>query len=259
VLFLRSLGFNLAFYLWTVVLTLLTLPFYFFLPEAKAMQVVRLWARGMVWLLKGVAGTRYEVRGMENVPKHGALIACKHQSAWETLALVPILANPTYVMKMELRRIPVFGAYTAHAGMIHVDREGKTAALRALTERAREEIAKGREVVMFPEGTRRPPGAPPEYQTGIALLYRSLNVPVIPAALNSGVFWPRRKLVRYPGTIVVEFLPAIRAGLDSRSFLNELQTAIESASDRLLAEAVGANPGIPVPPEAAAKLAAQRG
>jgi 1-acyl-sn-glycerol-3-phosphate acyltransferase len=259
VLFLRSLAFNLAFYLWSGVLTLVTLPFYFFLPQEKAMNVVRLWARGMVWLLRVIAGTGYEVRGLENVPSGGALVACKHQSAWETLALVPILANPTYVMKLELKRIPIFGAYTAHAGMIHVDREGKTAALRALAERAREEIAKGREVIMFPEGTRRPPGAAPEYQTGIALLYRSLNVPVVPAALNSGLYWPRRKLVRYPGTIVVEFLPAIPAGLDSRTFLARLGSTIETASDRLIADAVRRDPEVPVPPEAAAKLAPQNG
>jgi 1-acyl-sn-glycerol-3-phosphate acyltransferase len=120
--------------------------------------------------------------------------------------------------------------------MIHVDREGKTAALRALADRAREEIAKNREIIIFPEGTRRPPGAPPEYQTGIALLYRSLNVPVIPVALNSGLFWPRRKFLRYPGTLVIEFLPAIPPGLDPRSFLDRLKGAIEPASDRLIAE-----------------------
>ncbi len=252
---LRSLTFNVAFYAWTVGLTLATLPFYFFLSEDKAMGVVRLWSRGMLRLLRVVAGTTYEVRGLDNLPPGGALVACKHQSSWETLALAPILPNPTYVMKAELARIPVFGAYTSKAGMIHVDRQGKTAALRALAERAREEIAKGRQVVMFPEGTRRPPGAAPDYQTGIALLYKTLGVPVVPAALNSGLYWPRRKLIHHPGTIILEFLPAIPAGLDSRAFLSRLESTIEAAADRLMAEAAGATPAPPLPTEAVARLA----
>ena len=121
----RSLVFNVAFYAWTTGLTLATLPFYFFVSQDRAMGVVRLWTRGALWLLRTISGTTYEVRGLDNLPQGGALIACKHQSSWETLALVPILPNPTYVMKEELARIPVFGAYTTKAGMIHVDREGQ--------------------------------------------------------------------------------------------------------------------------------------
>jgi 1-acyl-sn-glycerol-3-phosphate acyltransferase len=256
---LRSLAFNVAFYAWTVGLTLATLPFYFFVSQEKSMQVVRLWSRGMIWLLRTIVGTTYEVRGLDNLPQGGALIACKHQSSWETLALVPILPNPTYVMKEELARIPVFGAYTVKAGMIHVDRKGKTAALRALAERAAQEIAKGRQVIMFPEGTRRPPGAPPDYQTGIALLYKTLGVPVVPAALNSGLYWPRRKLTNYPGKIILEFLPAIPAGLDSRAFLGRLQSTVEAAADRLMGEAARATPAPPLPSEAAARLAKSAG
>lgn len=258
-LLLRSLAFNVAFYAWTAGFTLVTLPVYFFLTQQKAMVVVRLWTRGTAWLLRAIAGTSYQVRGLENLPPGGALIACKHQSAWETMALVPILSDPTYVMKEELARIPVFGAYTTKAGMIHVDRGGKTAALRALAERAREEIAKGRQVVMFPEGTRRPPGAPPDYQSGIALLYKTLGVPVIPAALNSGLYWPRRKLTHHPGTILLEFLPAIPAGLDSRGFLARLEADIETATDRLMAEAAHASPAPPLPAEAAARLGERAG
>ena len=256
---LRSLAFNVAFYLWSVGLTLATLPFYFFLSQDKAMNVVRLWTSGMSWLLRTIAGTTYQVRGLDNLPPGGALIACKHQSAWETLALVPILPNPTYVMKAELGRIPVFGAYTKKAGMIRIDRRGRTTALRALAERARSEIAKGRQVVMFPEGTRRPPGAPPDFQSGIALLYKTLGVPIIPAALNSGLYWPRHKLTIHPGTIILEFLPPIPAGLDSRTFLDRLQSAIETASDRLMAEAAEASPAPPLSAEAARRLAQRAG
>ena len=173
--------------------------------------------------------------------------------------MVPILPNPTYVMKEELRRIPVFGAYTVKAGMIHVDRKGQTAALRAMAERARQEIAKGRQVIVFPEGTRRPPAAPPDYQTGIALLYKKLDVPVIPAALNSGLYWPRRKLTHYPGTIVLEFLPPIPPGLDSRSFLARLESTIEAATNRLTAEAAASSPAPPMPGRATAPPGPSRG
>jgi 1-acyl-sn-glycerol-3-phosphate acyltransferase len=177
-----------------------------------------------------------EVRGSENIPAGAAMVAPKHQSSFETFALIPLLKNPTIVMKRSIRWLPIFGPYTIKTGMIHVDREGKTAALRALAERAREEIAKGREIIIFPEGTRRPVNAPPDYQTGIALLYRTLNVPVVPVALNSGLYWPRRSFLHFPGTIVVEFLPAIPPGLDSRAFLATLQERIETASKRLIAE-----------------------
>jgi 1-acyl-sn-glycerol-3-phosphate acyltransferase len=237
VIFLRSLVFNAAFYVVTAVMLVGTLPLFFILPQWFGMGVVRNWAKLSVYLYGTLTGVRIEVRGTENIPRGGSLVAAKHQSSFETFALVPLLTNPTIVMKRSIRYLPIFGQYTMKTGMIHIDREGKTAALRALADRARQEIAKNREIIIFPEGTRRPPGAkPPRYQSGIALLYRSLDVPVTPVAVNTGLFWPRRKFLRYPGKLVIEFLPAIPPGLDSRTFLSRLQTAIETASDRLLVE-----------------------
>jgi len=234
--FIRSLAFNVAFYIVTAVMLIASLPFFFVLPQGFGMWVVRTWARASVWLHVRIAGVKVEVRGAENIPQTGAIVAAKHQSAFETFALIPLLKNPTIVMKRSIRLLPIFGQYTVRTGMIHVDREGKTSALRDLAARAKAELDKGREIIIFPEGTRRAPGAKPEYQPGIALLYRTLNVPVVPVALNSGLFWPRRQFVHLPGTIVVEFLPAIPPGLDSRAFLNRLQGAIETASDALAAE-----------------------
>jgi 1-acyl-sn-glycerol-3-phosphate acyltransferase len=254
-LFLRSALFNAAFYLLTAILLIGTLPVYLILPQWFAVGVVRTWAAWSVVLLRVIAGTRIEVRGAENLPVGGALVAVKHQSAFETFALVPLLRNPTIVMKRQVRRFPIFGWYTIKSGMIHVDRAGRTEALRALTARAREAIDRGREIIIFPEGTRRAPGAPPAYQSGIAMLYRSLGVPVVPVALNSGLYWPRRSFIHYPGTIVLEFLPAIQPGLESRRFLAELERAIESASDRLLAEAARAVPRPPIPRDAESRLA----
>lgn len=242
----RSAAFNAAFYVTTALFLIGTLPLYLIMPQWFAIEVMRAWAATQTWLLKVIAGTRLEVRGRENLPAGAALIASKHQSAFETIALFPLFRVPTIVMKRSIRRVPIFGLYTIKAGMIHVDRAGKTAALRALTDRAKEEAAKGREIIIFPEGTRRPPGAEPQYQTGIALLYRALGVPVVPVALNSGLYWPRKSFLHYPGTIVVEFLPPIPPGLDSRTFLATLQERIEPAANRLLAEAAASrtSPGI---------------
>lgn len=232
----RSILFNIAFYALTTIMLVGSLPIFLLLPQNYGMGVVRNWAKVCIFLHDKIAGGKLEVRGVENIPSMAAMVAPKHQSSYETFALIPLLKNPTIVMKRSIRLFPLFGQYTVKTGMIHVDREGKTAALRALSERAREEAAKGREIIIFPEGTRRAPDAPPDYQTGIALLYRTLNLPVVPVALNSGLYWPRRSFLHYPGTIVIEFLPAIPPGLDSRAFLARLQDSIESASRRLIAE-----------------------
>ena len=253
-LFVRSLLFNVAFYIATIFMLVASLPFYFILPQAFAMWVVRTWARTGVFLLRVIAGTRVEIRGRENIPPGPILVAAKHQSMLETFALVPVFANPTYVMKSQIKLIPIFGQYTIKAGMIHVDREGGMAALRGLAVRCREELANGRQVLIFPEGTRRPPGSPPAYQSGVAHLYRGLDVPTLPVALNSGLYWPRRKFLRYPGTIVIECLPAIPPGLDARAFLNRLTDTIEAASDRLLVEAARSRPRPPFPDSAEARL-----
>ena len=254
--FLRSLLFNAAFYVVTAIMLVGTLPLFFVLPQGFGMGVVRTWAKTCVFLHGAIVGARLKVRGQENLPAGGFIVAAKHQSFFETFALIPLLKNPTIVMKQSIRWWPIFGQYTIKTGMIHVDREGKTAALRALSARAREEIQKGREIIIFPEGTRRAPGSQPDYQSGIALLYRTLSVPVVPVALNSGLYWPRRSFLRFPGTIVFEFLPPIPPGLDSRAFLERLKSSIESGTDRLVAEGLQqGGPHAPVAGEAGARPA----
>ncbi|HVZ12864.1 MAG TPA: lysophospholipid acyltransferase family protein [Bauldia sp.] len=235
-IWIRSILFNVAFYLVTAVMLVGSLPVFVFGSQEAGMGVVRNWARAVLFLHEKITGARFEVRGRQYMPHGAALVASKHQSSFETIAFFPILSNMTIVMKQSIRALPLFGPYTVKTGMIHVDRDGGAAALRHLSARAREEIAKNREIVVFPEGTRRPVDAPPDYQGGVGLLYRSLNVPVVPVALNSGLSWPRRSLLHYPGTIVIEFLPPIPPGLDTRTFLTRLQDAIETASSRLVAE-----------------------
>lgn len=251
----RSALYHLCFYVMTTAMLLATMPVFFFVSRENAMKVPRAWARTTLWLLRAVAGTRVELRGTDHLVGGPSIVASKHQSMFETIALIPFLRDPTIIMKRELLKIPVFGAYTVRTGMIHVDRGGSTGALRALVERAREELARGREIIVFPEGTRRPPGAEPAYQPGIGLIYKQLGVPVVPVAHNSGLYWPKRGFFRYPGTIVMEFLPPIAPGLSARVFLETLEERIETASDRLLLEAARATPPPPLPPEAAARVA----
>jgi 1-acyl-sn-glycerol-3-phosphate acyltransferase len=255
VVYFRSILFNSVYYLVTAAMVVLSLPVFAFGNEKAGFWVIRSWARVGTFLLRILAGTRLEIRGLENLPPGGSIIASKHQSMFETFALFPRLPDPTFVMKQELAKIPLWGWYATRAGMIAVERDEGTAALRKLAADVSTAVGAGKQVVIFPEGTRRPPGAAPEYKGGIAHLYRKTAAPVVPAALNSGLFWPRRKLLRFPGTIVIEFLPPIAPGLTSRAFLERLEGDIETASTRLLAEAAAAKSPPPLPPEAVERLA----
>ena len=239
----RSLLFNLLFYVTTALFVVLGSPL-LFAPRRWTMVALAVHSRFELWLLKVVVGTRLEVRGQEKLPKGACLVASKHQSAWETFALIPLFRDPALLMKRELFWIPFHGWFSRKFEMIPVDRDKGPAALRRMLREARKRVADGREIIIFPEGTRRPPGAPPDYRTGVILLYEALGIPCVPVALNSGVFWPRRSLDRRPGTIVVEFLDPIPPGLAKAEFLKRLTEAIETASARLLAEAKAKEPGI---------------
>ena len=164
----RSLLFNALFYASLTVHMVVALPT-FFLPRRVLLVFVRSYARTSLWLLRVVCGIKVEWRGIENIPRGACIIACKHQSAWETFALYAVLRDPAYILKRELMWIPLFGWYTWKAGLIPVNREAGLAALSRMTTRARQELARARQVVIFPEGTRRPPGAEPVYKPGIAL------------------------------------------------------------------------------------------
>ena len=239
----RSLLFNLLFYVTTTLFVVLGSPL-LFAPRRWAMAALAVHSRFELWLLKLIVGTKLEVRGQEKLPKGACLVASKHQSAWETFALTPLFRDPALLMKRELFWIPFHGWFSRKFEMIPVDRDKGPAALRRMLREARKRVADGREIIIFPEGTRRPPGAPPDYKTGVILLYEALGIPCVPVALNSGVFWPRRSLERRPGTIVVEFLDPIPPGLPKAEFLARLTEAIEAASTRLLVEAKAKEPGI---------------
>ena len=239
----RSLLFNVLFYVTTALFVVLGSPLLLG-PRRWAMAALALHGRFELWLLKTSVGTKLELRGAEKLPAGACLVASKHQSAWETFALIPLFRDPALLMKRELFWIPFHGWFSYKFNMIPVDRDKGPSALRRMLREAKKRVAAGREIIIFPEGTRRAPGAPPDYKTGVALLYESLGVPCVPVALNSGVFWPRRSLTRRPGTIVVEILDPIPPGLAKAAFMTRLEGAIEGASARLLAEAMSKEPDI---------------
>lgn len=233
-LWLRSFLFNLAMYATAISVGLVATPA-LFLPRGAAVWVISALSRLIVWLLGAIAGTHYEVRG--KIPEGAVLVASKHQSMWDTIIMVAILKDPAIVLKRELLWIPYYGWFSQKTNMIAIDRSSGASALRRMIAQAKAAFALNRPIVIFPEGTRAAPGAKLDYKPGVAALYRQLGVPCIPAAVNSGLFWPRRKMLRKPGTIVLEFLEPIPAGLDRHAFMAALETSIEGATTRLLAEA----------------------
>ncbi len=242
-IFARSLLFNVLFYLNTIVLMILGIPTLFVGPRA-IMGLARLWANTTNWLLWRICGLKAEYRGMENIPEGGFIIAPKHQSAWETFSLVPFARDFSYILKRELTYIPLFGWYLVRARQIAINRSRGTAALSEATQKSCAALRAGRQVFIFPEGTRRQPGAPPDYKFGVAKIYSESGAPCLPVALNAGLFWPRRAFLRRPGTILVEFLEPIPPGLERSEFLRVLSARIEGATNRLIAESLALDPSL---------------
>jgi 1-acyl-sn-glycerol-3-phosphate acyltransferase len=235
---LRSFLFNLLFALWTAFIFIVSLPT-LVLPRSAAWWMGGLWVRGALLLLRATVGLGHRVRGTEHRIAGPAIYAAKHQSAWDTLVFPLLLDKPAYVLKQELIRIPLFGSYLKQCGMIPVDRQGGGSALKQLLKAARAAVAQGRSILIYPEGTRTPPGERRPYHPGVAALYGDLGVPVVPVALNSGLFWGRRAFNKKSGIITIEFLPAIPPGLPRREFMRELQSRMEGASERLVAAEPG--------------------
>ena len=231
----RSILFNLLFYLNLVVLLIAAIPT-LLMPRGAIIEMAKLWGRTSLWLLRVICGTKVEFRGLEKIPNGPLIVAAKHQSTWETFALLPLFKHPVFIVKRELMWIPLFGWFMWKGRMISVDRGSGSQALSAMTARARDTIRSGRQLFIFPEGTRRPAGAEPKYKFGVAHLYEVVGVPCVPVALNSGLFWRRRSFLRLPGTIVVEFLDPIAPGLDKQAFFTLLQNDIETATARLVDE-----------------------
>jgi 1-acyl-sn-glycerol-3-phosphate acyltransferase len=235
VLIVRSLIYNVLFYLNLVVYLIAAIPT-FWLPYRCIVEVAKSWGRTSTWLLRVICGTRVEITGIEKIPWGPLIVASKHQSTWETFGIITLFADPAFILKRELLWLPLFGWYAWKGRMIPVNRGARAQALAAIAREARVRLAQGRQIIIFPEGTRRPAGAEPSYKFGVVHLYAESGVPCLPIALNSGQFWPRRSFLRYPGTIRVEILDPIPPGLDKEAFATRLRGDIEQATGRLIAK-----------------------
>ncbi len=235
-LWLRSFLFNVGWYAGTTVIAIVGAPI-LLMPRRFVVAWSLFWIDFCLWWLRLTCRLTHRVRGLENLPDGPVILACKHQSSWETLAFSRIFPRSATVLKRELVLIPVVGWAMARVGNIAVERGDAAKALRGLLKQAKQALAEGRNILIFPEGTRVAVGAEKPYQAGTAALYRQLGVPVVPVALNSGVFWGRRKFVKWPGVIDVEILPPIPPGLKRELFMETLRERIEGATDRLVAGA----------------------
>ncbi|MDD3288211.1 MAG: lysophospholipid acyltransferase family protein [Alphaproteobacteria bacterium] len=229
---LRSYLFNFMFLAWTGFMCTAGL-WIILLPHKALVYMIHFWAKGLAWLERNIVGINYKVVGKRNIPHGACIIASKHQSAWETCKLFLLLGDPAVVLKEELTRLPILKWYSDASGMIPIDRGGRVRTLSRMMKAAREASAAGRKIVIFPQGTRVSPGDKKPYKTGVAALYKELNIPIVPMALNSGLCWPKNTSLKKSGTITVEFLPPIPPGLERGEVMKRLQDQLETASDRL--------------------------
>ncbi len=224
-----------AFWFWGISIPLaISYTLLLLFPRKAMIEAVRFWAKVIVFGLRWLGGVRTEVRGLEHLPQGEALIAAKHQSLYDFIGPFAFLPDASFVLKRELLSVPFFGWHANKAGMIAVDRHGHAKALKEMVRSARERVAEHRQILIFPEGTRKAPGAPPDYKPGVAALYRDLALPCTPVATNSGVHLNAQGILRRPGTIVFDFLPPIPAGLKRAEFMERLEQSIETASAALL-------------------------
>lgn len=245
---LRSLVFAAFFYVFTA-LSAVTAAVISIVVPRKLPAFAAFWSRRWLAMYRAICGVSYEIRGREFIPSGGCVLAMKHQSVWDTCALFAIFDRPVYVLKSELMLIPFFGWALARLGCIPVKRGTGRRALEDMMAGTRQALAEGKQVVIFPEGTRTMVGAPPTYKTGISHLYAELDVDCTPVALNSGLLWPRRSFLRPAGHIVIQVLPTIPRGLPRKDMFDRLVNDIEGASSELCrgtaSRAIPASPASP--------------
>ncbi|MEQ1790010.1 MAG: lysophospholipid acyltransferase family protein [Rickettsiales bacterium] len=234
-LLIRSVAFNIAFFAWAFISAILFIPFFVISAEATR-KVGKPWAIVSLFFARIFCGIKYEVRGRENIQNIPVIYASKHQSAWDTLIFLTLLPNMAYVLKKELLRLPFWGWYLWRMEMIAIDRSAGASSIKQIIRDGKAALGKNRPIVIFPEGTRKKPNATPDYHAGITAMYSSLGIPVVPVALNSGIYWGKNAFFKKSGTIIIEFLPPIPAGLPKKEFIARLQNEIETASNKLIEE-----------------------
>ena len=228
----RSLVYHALYGVWAFLMSFAFLPS-LILPFWASDFIARFWTRSVYWLLRVICGLTYRVEGMDFLPVGPVIVASKHQSAWDTLFFPYELEKSVIILKRELFWLPFFGWYAKKYGAIGINRQGGASAIRQMIKDSRKPLTNGRSIVIFPEGTRTAPGEKGLYHSGVAALYKQLKLPVVPVALNSGIYWPRRRLIRRPGVITLRFLPPILPGLPREEFMRRLEEDIESAQKRI--------------------------
>lgn len=233
---LRSLAFMAWFYVSMAVIGLVPIAVAM-LWRPAAVATMRAWTASVRWGVRWILGATTEFRGLERLPPGACLVAARHQSTYDTLAPFGFLQDPAFILKRELMATPVFGWYCRKVNMIPIDREGSARALKDMLSGARAQAAKGRPVIIFPEGTRQPVDAPGELKPGVAALYRALGLPCVPVALNTGLVWPASGGgPKRPGRVVFEIQEPIPPGLSREEFMARLTTALDPAMKRLAEE-----------------------
>ena len=229
----RSIIFYFFIFLWTIFMGVICLPYLIF-PSVYLRKPVNIWIIGIFKLLGLICHISYEIKGVDKIPKKAVIIASKHQSAFETLAFFLHIKNSIFIHKKQLFWIPIFGQYLQKVNMISINRSEGTKAMRTMLKQAKQKIINGNSIVIFPEGTRKKPGDPPDYKTGIAGIYKETETEILPVALNSGYCWPKHSFVKRPGHIIIQFLDIIPAKLDRSEVLKKIQSVIEEETNNLI-------------------------
>lgn len=235
--FFRSLIFSIFVYCWGALIPMAFLiPAFISRNQKIADRGAKIWSIGVFWMLRKLCKINYKIIGTENILQEPCIYACKHQSMWETVVMHLVINRPVYAYKKELELIPFYGWFIKLMSGIKVDRKGGIKSLKNVINQAKKYLSKGQSIVIFPQGTRVPVGESIKkypYQSGITALYNSCDVKIVPVALNSGLYWPKGKVLKNRGTIIIEFLPAISEGLNKEEFNKKLISTIEEKSDFL--------------------------
>ena len=231
-MFARSILFYIILGFWTFLMGLFCLPFLIF-PALYLIKPIKIWILGIFVLLKNICGITHEIQGQENIPIEPVLVASKHQSAFETFALFYYLPNAIFIHKKQLFYIPIFGQYLKKINMISINRNGGASTMRTMLKKTKRRAMEGKSIIIFPEGTRKIPGAKPNYKSGFIGVYNEMKTPILPVAVNSGKYWPKHSFVKKSGKIIIKFLPQIKPNLSRNQVLSEVEKIIEQATNKI--------------------------
>jgi 1-acyl-sn-glycerol-3-phosphate acyltransferase len=231
-MFIRSLLFYLLLSCWTIFLGLICLP-YLILSSKYLIKPVKLWIKGIFFLLENICKITHEIQGIGYFPKHAVLIASKHQSAFETLALFYYLPKSIFIHKKQLFLIPIFGQYLKKINMISIDRKGGAVTMRKMLKQTKIKTLEGFSIIIFPEGTRKKPGEKPDYKSGFVGIYKAMGTEILPIAVNSGKCWPKHTFVKKSGHIIIKILPLISSSINKKQILKDVEVTIEEATNEI--------------------------